>query len=138
MNLGYAVTQPVWPAWSICSFKEKIISLEQAAEAMPHWRSILSRCGGELLSPRCVAHSPADAAYAFASHRDKLRGRQGLVATVMPTFTNPNNVSIVTGVEPVVHGICGNYALDQSMCALEVGGRWCRAATVPTMHTHQS
>jgi hypothetical protein len=39
----------------------------------------------------------------------------------MPTFTNPNNVSIVTGVEPVVHGICGNYALDQSMCAFEVG-----------------
>jgi predicted AlkP superfamily pyrophosphatase or phosphodiesterase len=45
--------------------------------------------------------------------RDHLRGRQGLVATVMPTFTNPNNVSIVTGVEPKLHGICGNYALDQ-------------------------
>lgn len=34
------------------------------------------------------------------------------MATVMPTFTNPNNVSIITGVEPKVHGICGNYAWD--------------------------
>ena len=24
-------------------------------------------------------------------------------------FTNPNNLSIVTGVPPSVHGICGNY-----------------------------
>jgi phosphonoacetate hydrolase len=31
---------------------------------------------------------------------------------VMPSFTNPNNVSIVTGVPPSVHGISGNYFLD--------------------------
>lgn len=31
---------------------------------------------------------------------------------VMPSFTNPNNLSIVTGVPPTVHGICGNYFLD--------------------------
>lgn len=31
---------------------------------------------------------------------------------VVPTFTNPNNLSIVTGVLPAVHGICGNYFLD--------------------------
>jgi len=31
----------------------------------------------------------------------------------MPTFTNPNNVSIVTGVSPAVHGIAGNFALDR-------------------------
>ena len=28
--------------------------------------------------------------------------------SVVPTFTNPNNLSIVTGVPPSVHGICGN------------------------------
>ena len=28
---------------------------------------------------------------------------------VVPSFTNPNNLSIVTGVPPSVHGICGNY-----------------------------
>jgi phosphonoacetate hydrolase len=31
---------------------------------------------------------------------------------VMPSFTNPNNLSIVTGVPPSVHGICGNYFFD--------------------------
>jgi phosphonoacetate hydrolase len=31
---------------------------------------------------------------------------------VMPSFTNPNNVSIVTGVPPAVHGISGNFFLD--------------------------
>ncbi|MBM3346792.1 MAG: phosphonoacetate hydrolase, partial [Betaproteobacteria bacterium] len=29
--------------------------------------------------------------------------------SVVPSFTNPNNLSIVTGVPPSVHGICGNY-----------------------------
>jgi len=28
---------------------------------------------------------------------------------VVPSFTNPNNLSIVTGAPPSVHGICGNY-----------------------------
>lgn len=32
---------------------------------------------------------------------------------VVPSFTNPNNMSIVTGVPPVVHGICGNYFYDR-------------------------
>lgn len=31
---------------------------------------------------------------------------------VVPTFTNPNNLSIVCGVPPSVHGICGNYFWD--------------------------
>ena len=31
---------------------------------------------------------------------------------VLPTFTNPNNLSIVTGSPPAVHGISGNYFLD--------------------------
>ncbi|GGO75413.1 phosphonoacetate hydrolase [Marinobacterium nitratireducens] len=32
--------------------------------------------------------------------------------SVVPSFTNPNNLSIVTGVPPKVHGICGNFFLD--------------------------
>ena len=31
---------------------------------------------------------------------------------VVPSFTNPNNLSIVTGAAPSVHGICGNYFWD--------------------------
>lgn len=30
----------------------------------------------------------------------------------MPSFTNPNNVSVITGVPPSKHGISGNYFLD--------------------------
>ena len=32
---------------------------------------------------------------------------------VVPSFTNPNNISIVTGVPPAVHGICGNFFYDR-------------------------
>lgn len=33
--------------------------------------------------------------------------------SAMPSFTNPNNLSIATGVPPSVHGICGNYFFDR-------------------------
>jgi phosphonoacetate hydrolase len=32
---------------------------------------------------------------------------------VVPSFTNPNNLSIVTGRPPAVHGICGNFFYDR-------------------------
>lgn len=32
---------------------------------------------------------------------------------VVPSFTNPNNISIVTGVPPEIHGICGNFYYDK-------------------------
>lgn len=35
------------------------------------------------------------------------RGTSLIGDCVVPSFTNPNNVSIVTGVPPAVHGICG-------------------------------
>jgi phosphonoacetate hydrolase len=41
------------------------------------------------------------------------RGASLLGAAVIPSFTNPNNLSIVTGVPPAVHGICGNYFWDR-------------------------
>jgi phosphonoacetate hydrolase len=40
-------------------------------------------------------------------------GYLGVADAVVPTFTNPNNVSIVTGAPPSVHGISGNYYLDR-------------------------
>src|SRR5207237_7783308 len=40
-------------------------------------------------------------------------GFYALADAVMPTFTNPNNMSIVTGAPPSVHGIAGNFALDR-------------------------
>ncbi|MGD9885794.1 MAG: phosphonoacetate hydrolase [Reyranella sp.] len=40
------------------------------------------------------------------------QGASLLADCVVPSFTNPNNLSIVTGQPPSVHGICGNYFLD--------------------------
>ena len=41
------------------------------------------------------------------------QGTVRLADCVVPTFTNPNNLSIVTGAPPSVHGICGNYFFDR-------------------------
>jgi phosphonoacetate hydrolase len=40
-------------------------------------------------------------------------GTAYLADCVIPSFTNPNNLSIVTGAPPAVHGICGNYFYDR-------------------------
>ena len=39
-------------------------------------------------------------------------GTDRLAHSVIPSFTNPNNLSIATGQPPRVHGICGNYLID--------------------------
>jgi phosphonoacetate hydrolase len=57
----------------------------------------------------------------------------GLTADcVVPSFTNPNNISIVTGAPPSVHGICGNYLFDMAS-GTEVmmnDPKWLRAPTL--------
>ena len=57
----------------------------------------------------------------------------GLIAEcVVPTFTNPNNLSIVTGAPPSVHGICGNYLFDTAsgMEVMMNDPKWLRAPTI--------
>ncbi len=39
-------------------------------------------------------------------------GFSAIACGAMPSFTNPNNISIITGVPPSVHGISGNYFLN--------------------------
>jgi phosphonoacetate hydrolase len=64
---------------------------------------------------------------------DSGKNGTGLIADcVVPTFTNPNNLSIVTGAPPSVHGICGNFLYD-----VETGTevmmndpKWLRAPTI--------
>jgi phosphonoacetate hydrolase len=41
-----------------------------------------------------------------------IAGWRGLARAAMPTFTNVNNTSIVTGTPPSVHGIAGNFFFD--------------------------
>ena len=73
----------------------------------------------------------------FAGHmpwmkRTLAQGTALVADCVVPTFTNPNNLSIVTGAPPSVHGICGNFLYD-----VETGTevmmndpKWLRAPTI--------
>jgi phosphonoacetate hydrolase len=56
--------------------------------------------------------------------------RRGLSA--MPSFTNPNNMSIATGQPPKVHGICGNYLIDPDTGheTMMNDPKWLRAPTI--------
>ena len=51
---------------------------------------------------------------------------------VVPSFTNPNNLSIVTGAPPAVHGICGNFFWDADAKAevMMNDAKYLRAGTI--------
>lgn len=80
---------PQGPAVGICldGSSQEYINRAIDAGKMPCWQKILTRYQGQ-------------------SH--------ALVTAAMPTFTNPNNVGIMTGEAPVTHGISGNFYFDQS------------------------
>jgi phosphonoacetate hydrolase len=65
-------------------------------------------------------------------------GWVGAADAVMPTFTNPNNVSIVTGAPPSVHGIAGNYYLDRDTGAevMITDDRLMRCETILGLMSH--
>ncbi len=44
--------------------------------------------------------------------RIRAAGTDRLAHSVIPSFTNPNNMSIATGQPPAIHGICGNFLFD--------------------------
>src|SRR5262245_56610568 len=44
--------------------------------------------------------------------RQMTEGFASIAVGAMPSFTNPNNVSVITGVPPSVHGISGNFFLN--------------------------
>src|SRR6202158_5980649 len=60
------------------------------------------------------------------------RGTSLLGDCVVPSFTNPNNLSIVTGAPPSVHGICGNYFWDAEAGAevMMNDAKYLRAGTI--------
>jgi len=60
------------------------------------------------------------------------RGLVRMADAAMPTFTNPNNVSIVTGVPPARHGISGNFFLDRASgtAVMMNDARFLRAETI--------
>jgi phosphonoacetate hydrolase len=64
--------------------------------------------------------------------RTLTQGASVVADCVIPSFTNPNNLSIVTGAPPAVHGICGNFLYDPES-GTEVmmnDPKWLRAPTI--------
>lgn len=64
--------------------------------------------------------------------RMKAEGTDRIAHSVIPSFTNPNNMSIATGRPPAVHGICGNYLIDPDTgeAVMMNDAKWLRAPTV--------
>jgi len=64
--------------------------------------------------------------------RIKETGTVRLAHSVVPSFTNPNNLSIATGHPPSVHGICGNYLYDPETKTevMMIDVRFLRAPTI--------
>lgn len=60
------------------------------------------------------------------------KGTNTTALSVVPTFTNPNNLSIVTGRPPVVHGISGNFFFDRD-AGVEVMMNDAKFLRVPTI-----
>jgi phosphonoacetate hydrolase len=67
-----------------------------------------------------------------------LRGSAFKGDCVVPSFTNPNNLSIVTGVPPSVHGICGNFFYDRDSDAevMMNDPKYLRAGTILAAFSH--
>jgi len=81
---GRSYAQPAAPTVVICidGCEPEYIAQAVAGGHMPHLKQVLAE------------------------------GSSMLADCVVPSFTNPNNLSIVTGAPPSVHGICGNYLFD--------------------------
>lgn len=91
------------------SDKPKAITVNGRSYAWPRFPAVV------------VCFDGCDPAYVEAAGRagaiptiDRMRheGFSALALAAMPTFTNPNNVSIVCGVPPAIHGVSGNFYLD--------------------------
>jgi phosphonoacetate hydrolase len=61
-----------------------------------------------------------------------VKGENIRALSAMPSFTNPNNLSIATGAPPSVHGICGNYLIDPATGqeTMMNDPKWLRAQTI--------
>jgi phosphonoacetate hydrolase len=90
---------------------------------MPTWKKLLdtpaSEGGKALFSVLSGAPGTAEMFASPDSLPDfdnlfSMHASLGAAATAFPTYTNPNNVCIVTGQPPSVTGISGNYYYDEA------------------------
>jgi phosphonoacetate hydrolase len=105
------------------------VAVNGRAYALPHRPTVVVCVDG--CEPDYIAQ--AVAAGCMPWMKRVLRDGTALVADcVVPSFTNPNNLSIVTGAPPSVHGICGNYLFDAESGSevMMNDPKWLRAPTI--------
>lgn len=106
-----------------------MIEVNQRRYAMPRATTVVMCIDG--CEPDYIAQAVA-AGRMPTMQRWLAEGTALFADCVVPSFTNPNNLSIVTGAPPAVHGICGNYLYDAAS-RTEVmmnDPKWLRAPTI--------
>src|SRR5229473_2673407 len=102
---------PVYPGKQLRDRMTIMIEVNGRAYAKPKRSTVVVCLDG--CDPRYLNFKNAEKVFTNIS-RMMRNGFSTLADAAMPTFTNPNNVSIVTGAPPAVHGISGNYYLDRA------------------------
>jgi len=106
-----------------------VIEVNGRAYAAPKQSTVVLCIDG--CEPDYIAQAVASGHMPFM--KQVLASGTALIADcVVPSFTNPNNLSIVTGAPPSVHGICGNYLFDAASGAevMMNDPKWLRAPTI--------
>ena len=93
--------------------------LDAASQAgcMPHYNRLLNRTTFTPATPPShpnSTHKYTPYFHTAAATPSQLDAQLYRVSGAMPSYTNPNNVSVITGVPPRVHGIAGNYYYDRA------------------------
>jgi phosphonoacetate hydrolase len=105
------------------------IEVNQRTYRLPERPSVIVCVDG--WDPEYVAQAVAQGHMPWMK-RTLAQGASVIADCVIPSFTNPNNLSIVTGAPPAVHGICGNFLYDPES-GTEVmmnDPKWLRAPTI--------
>jgi phosphonoacetate hydrolase len=106
-----------------------MITVNHRAYRLPHRPTVVVCVDG--CEPEYIAQAVAHGRMPWLAQ--VLAEGTALVADcVIPSFTNPNNLSIVTGAPPSVHGICGNYLFDvaSNTEVMMNDPKWLRAPTL--------
>jgi phosphonoacetate hydrolase len=106
-----------------------IVTVNARTYALPSQPTVVVCVDG--CEPDYIAQAVAGGHMPFMK-RVLAEGTALIADCVVPSFTNPNNLSIVTGAPPSVHGICGNYLFDAAS-GTEVmmnDPKWLRAPTL--------
>src|SRR2546430_16203765 len=88
-----------------------VVSVNGRDYRFPNTPTVVVCSGG---SERGYTERAIDAGLAPNFSRLMQDGANLPALSAMPSFTNPNNMSIIPGRPPVVHGIAGNYFFDRA------------------------